>query len=329
LPFLNTKTTYNKTKRKKMAETLQVKSVLKGHNGFVTALAINEQGNKLVSGSRDHHLIIWELPKTADTFGFAKRRLTGHSHFVQDVALSNDGQFALSASWDSTLRLWDLSAGQSVKRFVGHTKDALSVAFSPDNRQIVSCGRDKQIKLWNTLGECKFTMEDKPHNEWVSCVRFSPSATPVIVSSGWDKIVKVWDLADCKCKFELTGHTGPVNCVAVSPDGSLCASGGKDSQAILWDLNDGRQTQVLDAGSSINALAFSPNRFWLCAATRTGIKIWDLEAKSLITELKNTAEGFDSQAPDAQCLCLTWSHSGDYLYAGYTDNCIRAWAVTH
>ncbi|CAN0510996.1 unnamed protein product, partial [Scytosiphon promiscuus] len=31
------------------------------------------------------------------------------------------------------------------------------------------------------------------HTEWVSCVRFSPSpSAPVIVSAGWDKLVKVW-----------------------------------------------------------------------------------------------------------------------------------------
>jgi WD40 repeat protein len=30
------------------------------------------------------------------------------------------------------------------------------------------------------------------HTEWVSCVRFSPNAeNPLIVSAGWDKLVKV------------------------------------------------------------------------------------------------------------------------------------------
>lgn len=41
-------------------------------------------------------------------------------------------------------------------------------------------------------GECKYTIVDDGHSEWVSCVRFSPSPTaPVIVSCGWDKRVKV------------------------------------------------------------------------------------------------------------------------------------------
>ena len=32
----------------------------------------------------------------------------------------------------------------------------------------------------------------------------------------------------------------------MSPDGSLCASGGKDAKAMLWDLNDGKHLYTLD-----------------------------------------------------------------------------------
>lgn len=113
-------------------------------------------------------------------------------------------------------------------------------------------------------------------------MRFSPnSSNPIIVSCGWDKLVKVnqgesgdqlppggrhasfgalinsgedlssqiggiffpplyfrlflslfvptqvWNLANCKLKTNHIGHTGYLNTVTVSPDGSLCASGGK------------------------------------------------------------------------------------------------------
>ena len=54
-----------------------------------------------------------------------------------------------------------LRGGTTTRRFVGHSKDVLSVAFSVDNRQIVSGSRDKTIKLWNTLGECKYTIQEQ------------------------------------------------------------------------------------------------------------------------------------------------------------------------
>lgn len=146
----------------------------------------------LLSGSRDKTLIIWNLTRDDTSYGYPKRSLHGHSHIVSDCVISSDGAYALSSSWDKTLRLWELSTGLTTRRFVGHTNDVLSVSFSADNRQIVSGSRDRTIKLWNTLGDCKFTITDKGHTEWVSCVRFSPNPqNPVIVSAGWDKYVKV------------------------------------------------------------------------------------------------------------------------------------------
>jgi len=316
---------------KKMGEQLTLRGVLEGHEGWVTSIATTvENPNMVLSSSRDKSIIVWQLTHD-ENFGFARRALTGHHHFVEDVVISSDGQFALSCSWDSTLRLWDLNTGATTRRFVGHKKDVLSVAFSVDNRQIVSGSRDKTIKLWNTLGECKFTITEDQHQDWVSCVRFSPSANnPLIVSCGWDKLVKVWNLNTCKLRTNLVGHDGYLNTVTVSPDGSLCASGGQDGTAMLWDLNEGKLLYKLDANDIIYSLVFSPNRYWLCAATGSGIKIWDLESKVTVADLRLDTEeevprGKNFTPPYCSTLC--WSTDGQQLFAGYTDNKIRVYVV--
>merc|ERR1712228_1140608 len=250
------------------------KGSLVGHGGWVTAIATtNEAPDMVLSASRDKSIIMWNIIRKIDKYGFPQKRLKGHSHFVHDVAISSDGQFALSGSWDKNLRLWDLSAGRSTRRFEDHSHDVLSVAFSADNRQIVSGSRDKTIKLWNTLGQCKYT-------------------------------------------------------ITVSPDGSLCASGGKDGIAMLWDLNEGRHLSSLDAGDIIHSLVFSPIRYWLCAATASTIKIWDLESKQCVADLapEDMVE-MSKKAVPIQCISLTWSADGGTLYGGYTDNIIRVWQV--
>lgn len=90
---------------------------------------------------------------------------------------------------------------------------------------------------------------------------------------------QVWELSKFKLKTNHIGHTGYINTISVSPDGSLAASGGKDGITMLWDLNEGKHLYSLEAGNIVNALVFSPNRYWLCAATSTCIKIFDLESK--------------------------------------------------
>lgn len=306
---------------------------LRGHNGWITSIVTSpENPDTVLSASRDKSVIMWKLNQTHsadEKIGTPVRRLVGHSHYVQDLALSSDGAHCLTGSWDSTLRLWNLSTGKTTHRFVSHTKDVLSVAFSADNRQVMSGGRDRQVKLWNVLGECKHTFDDKAHEDWVSCVRFSPNpAAPVAVSAGWDKVVKVWSVADMSLKANLMGHTGYINSVTVSPDGSLCASGGKDGSAMLWDLNDAKELSILEAGDVINALCFSPVRYWLCAATASSIKIWDLESKQVTAELKpDFGSERSAKAVPIQCTSLAWSSDGRILFAGYTDNIIRAWQV--
>ncbi|EER11495.1 receptor for activated protein kinase C, putative, partial [Perkinsus marinus ATCC 50983] len=215
-------------------EHLQFRGVLQGHTDWVTSIATTYEDPKMVvSGSRDKKIMIWELTNDSESAGYPRRSLTGHNQAVSDVTLSSDAQYCLSGSWDKTLRLWDVSSGKTVQTFVGHTSDVFSVAFSPDNRQIVSAGRDKSIKIWNAMGECRHTIVDDQHTDWVSCVRFSPSAKqPLIVSCGWDKLVKVWSLDNGKLRINLAGHTGVLNNVTISPDGSLCASGGKDGVAM-------------------------------------------------------------------------------------------------
>merc|ERR1711976_1129308 len=310
-----------------------LRGTLQGHNGAITSIATNrDTPDVLISASRDKTIISWTLNDTSsadDAAGVPKRSLQGHSHFVEDVVLSSDGAFALSCSWDRTLRLWDLKTGETTKTFVGHEKDVLSVAFSADNRQIVSGSRDRSLKLWNTLGECKGTIGTKKnnsHTEWVSCVRFSPNtANPLIVSCGWDKDVKVWDLKSFELKYTLHGHTGYVNSVAVSPDGSICASGGKDGVAMLWDLNEGSHLYSLNVGSVINALEFSPSKYWLCAATDKCIRIWDLETRTAVCDLTDFVASPTYGKRKPPCTCLAWGADGRTLYAGYADHIIRVW----
>jgi guanine nucleotide-binding protein subunit beta-2-like 1 protein len=268
------------------------------------------------------------LVRDEENYGYARRALRGHNHFVSDVVISSDGQFALSGSWDATLRLWEIGTGKCTRRFVGHTKDVLSVAFSSDNRQIVSASRDRTVKLWNTLGECKFTIIEDGHSEWVSCVRFPPTLNaPVIVSAGWDKLVKVWNLSNCRLKNNLVGHSGYLNTVTVSPDGSLCASGGKDGVAMLWDLSEGKRLYVLEAGDIIHSLVFSPNRYWLVAATSAAIKIWDLETKAMVDEIRLDLPPAGKNAQVPYCTSLSWSADGSDLFAGYTDATVRVYNV--
>lgn len=97
---------------------------------------------------------------------------------------------------------------------------------------------------------------------------------------------------------------------------------------MLWDLNEGKHLYTLGGHDVINALAFSPNRYWLCAAVGPVVKIWDLEDKTAVDELKLDVASGTSKKAAPQCTSLAWSTDGQTLFAGYTDNIIRVWRVS-
>ncbi|CAA6673170.1 unnamed protein product [Spirodela intermedia] len=308
-----------------MAEVLVLKGVLKGHTDVVTAIATPiDNSDMIVSSSRDKSVLVWHLTKDS---ALSAEGGASTNYGVPDVVLSSDGQFALSGSWDGDLRLWDLNTGATTRRFVGHTKDVLSVAFSVDNRQIVSASRDRTIKLWNTLGECKYTIQDgESHTNWVSCVRFSPNTfVPTIVSGSWDRTVKVWNLSNCKLRYTLTGHGGYVNTVAVSPTGLFARAAARtvSRSSGTWQRGNGC-TRLTPVHHPLPML--QPNRYWLCAATQDSIKIWDLESKVIVQDLKPEVTTGKNQL--LYCTSLSWSSDGSTLFTGYTDGVIRVWGIS-
>ena len=134
--------------------------------------------------------------------------------------------------------------------------------------------------------------------------------------------VQVWELASCRIQTDHIGHTGYINTVTISPDGSLCASGGKDGTTMLWDLNESKHLYSLNAGDEIHALVFSPNRYWLCAATASSIIIFDLEKKSKVDELKPDFMSEGKKSRDPECVSLAWSADGQTLFAGESIPCV-------
>merc|ERR1712173_539729 len=105
--------------------------------------------------------------------------------------------------------------------------------------------------------------------------------------------------------------------LAVSPNGVMCASGGKDGNVMMWNLTEGSHMFSLNAVSTINALEFSPHKYWLAVGTQS--VIYDLVEFT-------AAKSYGKRKPP--CTSLAWSADGRFLYAGYTDSIIRVWEMS-
>lgn len=76
---------------------------------------------------------------------------------------------------------------------------------------------------------------------------------------------------------QMRGHGGPVRGVAVTADGALAISGGFDSAAIVWAIEQGRALAVLRVhDGSVNAVAVLPDGRFATAGEDGRIAIWRL-----------------------------------------------------
>ena len=123
-------------------------SILKGHSASVTTVRYSPDGSRIVSGSDDNTIRVWDAKKKSGR-RLVCQPITGHTDRVSSVSFSPDGKQILSGSYDKTIRIWDASTGNLLfGPFWGHTGIVNSVYFFPDGRRFVSGSRDGAIRIW-------------------------------------------------------------------------------------------------------------------------------------------------------------------------------------
>merc|ERR1712228_183032 len=72
------------------------------------------------------------------------------------------------------------------------------------------------------------------HNHFVSDLTISNDNT-FLISSSWDRTMRLWDLRHGKCVRQFTGHNKEVMTTTFSNDNRQIFSGGADRTMYLWN----------------------------------------------------------------------------------------------
>ena len=241
-----------------------------GHKSDVRSVAFNPDGKRIVSGSQDRMVKVWEAQTGQELL-----TLNGHTNTVTSVAFSPDGQRIASGSDDRAVKVWDVQTGQETRSLQGHTSAVTSVAFSPDGQRIASGSKDATVKVWDAqTGQELLTLNG--HTNTVTSVTFSSDGQR-IASGSWDTTVKVWEAQTGQETLTLKGHTSIVFSVTFSPDGQRIASGSWDETMKVWEAQTGQQILSLKGHANwIFSVAFSPDGKQLASGSRDRtVKVWD------------------------------------------------------
>jgi WD40 repeat protein/serine/threonine protein kinase len=302
-------------------------TVLRGHEGPVSALAYSPDGKRLASGSADNTLRLWDMAA-----GKAVAVLHGHEKPVEWLSYSPDGRRICSGDGASA-RLWDASDGRAIAVLggpVGHLTAAFTpdghrlvlgldrevcvseavtgrrlavlgsheghvdhLAVSPDGRRIASHGYDeKTLRLWDAVtGEQVAVL--RGDLEYAPALAFSPDGSRLVSGGVYpDSTVRLWEAATGRPIAEMPGHKNTIRWVAFSGDGRRIVSASLDQTAGLWDGVTGRPIATLRGHTEglWNAI-FSPDasRVVTTSADRT-LRLWDATSGDPIAVLRGHNE---------------------------------------
>jgi hypothetical protein len=186
--------------------------ILEGHRSGVQCAAFSPDGQKIVSGSWDKTVRVWDAQTGAQL-----AVLEGHSREVVSASFSPDGQQIVSGSFDKTVRVWNTRADNQIAVLKGHSAEVFSASFSPDGQQIVSGSLDNTVRVWNAQTGNQIAVLEG-HSAEVTSASFSPDGQQ-IVSVSDDMTVRVWNARTGNHIVVLEGNGEEVVSASFSPDG--------------------------------------------------------------------------------------------------------------
>ncbi|THU92012.1 WD40 repeat-like protein, partial [Dendrothele bispora CBS 962.96] len=291
-------------------------NIFQEHEAPVNSVVFFANGDKVVSGSDDNTIRIWDS-KTGATIGSPLR---GHEGSVLSVAISPNEYWVASGSEDHTIRIWDVKTGVTIGApLSGHSDHVRSVAFSPDGQQVVSGSFDGTIRVWDAKAGNLIGNPLHGHSGGVLSVSFSPDGQYIVSGSG-DGTVRIWDTKNWTEIMKLDRHTEWVGSVKFSLDNERIISGSDDRTIGIWNAKTGKLIGNLLQGHSdwVNSVAFSPDGNLLYSGSDDmTVRVWDAKT--------GAAAGNSLLGHENQVYAVAFSPDGAYIASGSEDETIRLW----
>jgi cytochrome c len=294
---------------------------LVGHGGPVHAIQLNDDKTRVLTGSLDYAMMLWdvsgETPKEL-------MRFDEHDGWVKALTFLPGEKRALSAA-GGKVWLWDLTTGELIHVFEGHAAEVSALALSPDGRWAASSGTDRTIRLWELQ-----TLTSGPvmtgHRGPVTDVAFSEDGSTVYSASA-DGTVRSWERSTGEFKRVLYDHGFGVYAMRRLPGGELLALGALNGKALIIDVRTGGRVHEFE---SINgpfleiAVQEKPGLLAFSGSQKVGRNVVGIIRVFRIGDWAPIEEYEDPRGP---IWAMDFGRFGSTLYYGGKDDYVTVWQV--
>jgi WD40 repeat protein len=245
---------------------------------------------------------------------------------VTALAYRPDGKL-LAAGTHREVLLLDDATGDVVAKLPCQLAKVTAVAFSGKGQWLAvasgTAGTTGEVRLYalppGGLPAPQPEHVLPAHADIIYALTFSPDGQ-VLATAGYDRLIKLWDVAGGKELRTLKDHSDTVYGLAFSPDGKLLASGAADRAVKVWDASTGgRLATLADATDWVYAVAWSPDgRHVAAAGVDRSIRIYEVSS----TRNRLAQAVFAHAGPVTG---LIYSADGQTLYSLSEDRSLKAW----
>jgi WD40 repeat protein len=304
--------------------TWNLQQTISAHSDWVRCMSFTPDSLKLVSGSFDKTIKLWQLDSGSEIYTLGER-LKG----IFALAVSPDGKLLASGSWDEAIELWNLETGKLIHNLSQHKASVRALAIAPDSKTLISGSFDQTIILWSLPdGIVGKTILDR---EPIAAIALSADGT-FLASTGDDGIVKLWSLASGLKIAESSGNKHCIGSLSISPDSQTIAAGTVDGDLVLWQIEQIENglphqlnfTQMIKAhAGQINACIFSPDSQYAITGSVDGkAKVW---YKGADLQFRDRARSILKGDPGRSVMSVAIAPCGKLVAVGGADGSIQLW----
>ncbi|KAJ6888427.1 hypothetical protein NC652_029479 [Populus alba x Populus x berolinensis] len=205
----------------------ELRATLKGHTR--TVRAISSDRGKVVSGSDDQSIIVWDK-QTSQLL----EELKGHDAQVSSVRMLS-GERVLTAAHDGTVKMWDVRTDTCVATVGRCSSAVLCMEYDDSTGILAAAGRDAVANIWD-IRAGRQMHKLLGHTKWIRSIRM---VGDTLITGSDDWTARVWSVSRGTCDAVLACHAGPILCVEYSMSDRGIITGSTDGLLRFWENEEG------------------------------------------------------------------------------------------
>ncbi|CAO2840509.1 unnamed protein product [Amaranthus hypochondriacus] len=251
-----------------------------------------------------------------------KNRIHAHDGGCASILFEYNSSKLVTGGQDQSIKMWDTSTGLLSRTLHGCLGSVLDLTITQDNKTIIAASSSNNLYVWDvTSGRIRHTLTG--HIDKVCAVDVSKVSNRHVVSAGYDRTIKSWDLQKGYCTKTIM-YPSNCNAICFSVDGRTICSGHVDGNLRLWDIESGKLLSEVAAHSlAVTSISLSRNGNTILTSGRDNVhNLFDLR----------TLEVYGTLRASGNRMASNWSRScisadDNYVAAGSADGSVHIWSI--